>query len=204
MVEEKLRKNQSNAVICTKTLELGIHIGEIKKVIMFRPPPSVSSFLQRLGRSGHSVSGTPNGEIISMFDFDVLESLALCEMAKKGKVEKPIVDNSLDVVARELLGHLLQNQETKLEDFYKIVTGARAFSNLGIKTFMRMIDCLEANGLLKKEGDVLKLGPNFFRVWRFNREYKTIWCKDFSEFFSLINNNDTFSLRFEGKSDRRN
>jgi ATP-dependent Lhr-like helicase len=199
IVEEKLRKNQSNAVICTKTLELGIHIGEIKKVIMFRPPPSVSSFLQRLGRSGHSVSGTPNGEIISMFDFDVLESLALCEMAKKGKVEKPIVDNSLDVVARELLGHLLQNQETKLEDFYKIVTGARAFSNLGIKTFMRMIDCLEANGLLKKEGDVLKLGPNFFRVWRFNREYKTIWCKDFSEFFSLINNNDTFSLRFEGK-----
>ncbi|BBG23880.1 DEAD/DEAH box helicase [Sulfuracidifex tepidarius] len=199
MVEEKLRRNESSAVICTKTLELGIHIGEIKKVIMFRPPPSVSSFLQRLGRSGHSVAGTPKGEIISMLDYDILESLALYEMAKHGKIERPLVDDSLDVVARELLGHLLQNQETTAEEFYSIVKGANAFSKVRFSTFLQMVKCLENNGLIKKEGEKIRLGPNFFRVWRFNREFKSIWCKDFSEFFSLINNNDTFSLRFEGK-----
>lgn len=199
MVEEKLRKNESNAVICTKTLELGIHIGEIKKVIMFRPPPSVSSFLQRLGRSGHSVTGTPNGEIISMLDYDVLESLALYRMAKQGKIEGAIVDDSLDVVARELLGYLLQNQETTPEDFYSITKGTKAFRSLKFSNFLEMIKCLESNGLIKREGETLRLGPSFFRVWRFNREYKNMWCKDFSEFFSLINNSDTFSLRFEGK-----
>lgn len=57
--EENLRSGKAGAVLCTKTLELGIDVGKVKKIIMYRPPPSVASFLQRLGRSGHCVGGVP-------------------------------------------------------------------------------------------------------------------------------------------------
>ena len=39
-------------MISTSTLELGIDVGNIDIVVQIRPPHSVSSFLQRMGRSG--------------------------------------------------------------------------------------------------------------------------------------------------------
>ena len=48
---ENLLKKESNiSVFCTNTLELGIDIGNIDRVIFLAPPFSVASMVQRLGR----------------------------------------------------------------------------------------------------------------------------------------------------------
>jgi len=44
--------NSTAAVCCNTHLELGIDIGQLERVIQLAAPLSVSSFLQRLGRSG--------------------------------------------------------------------------------------------------------------------------------------------------------
>ncbi len=38
--------------VCTSTLELGIDIGSIDDVVLLGPPPTLTSFLQRIGRGG--------------------------------------------------------------------------------------------------------------------------------------------------------
>ena len=46
-------------MVATSSLELGIDIGEIELVCQLGLPHSIASFLQRVGRSGHSVGGMP-------------------------------------------------------------------------------------------------------------------------------------------------
>jgi ATP-dependent helicase Lhr and Lhr-like helicase len=50
-VEETLREGHIALCFATMTLELGIDIGDIDAAVLFRPPPDLNSFQQRLGRA---------------------------------------------------------------------------------------------------------------------------------------------------------
>ena len=52
ITEQQLKKEKNISVFCTSTLELGIDIGNIDKVILLSPPYNVASTIQRIGRSG--------------------------------------------------------------------------------------------------------------------------------------------------------
>ena len=49
-IEEDFSNAASALCVSTSTLELGIDIGDIDDVVLIGPPPSVTSFLQRIGR----------------------------------------------------------------------------------------------------------------------------------------------------------
>ncbi|BCU68353.1 ATP-dependent helicase [Sulfolobales archaeon HS-7] len=196
-VEENLRCGKALAVICTKTLELGIHIGDIKKVILFRPPPTVASFLQRLGRSGHSMEEKAYGEIICLYDSDVLEATALLYLARTGNIEQiKIAKNPLDVAARETLGMALQYKDISADVIYTVLHNAYPFTSLSRDTFWELLEYLSKNKLLNVVNDRIKIGPFFFRQWRFGKG-RTPWSHDFSEFFSFINSGETFTVRYK-------
>ncbi|BBD72649.1 ATP-dependent helicase [Sulfodiicoccus acidiphilus] len=200
IAEDNLRKGEADAIICTKTLELGIDVGKIRKVILYRPPPSVASFLQRVGRSGHSIDGKIEGEVICLTDFDVLEAISLIELSKEGKIEglEPIQE-PLDVAAREVLGVVLQKGEVEVGQIYRIIRGSKYFRRLRPETFDELISYMEKNELLVVEGGKTSLGRGFFRIWQFDHKKRLPWVRSFSEFFSMISGNDVFLLRYEGK-----
>ena len=198
-VENSLREGKANLVICTRTLELGIHVGDIKKVIMYRPPPTVSSFLQRLGRSGHTMNKVSKGEIICLYDYDVMEAISLYELAKMGEVEPPHYMPYMDVVAREVIGIALQYGEISVDKVYSIISSSSYYRSLKYEKFAELINYIVENGLLKRENDKLKIGKTFFKIWRFDKDSKSSWMKDFSEFFSFISGDETFTLKYENK-----
>lgn len=196
-VEKALKDNNAIAVICTKTLELGIDIGSVKNVILYRPPPSVFSFLQRIGRSGHAINKVSEGEIVCVYDTDVLEAVALYSLAKRKSLEKLDIIPYFDVIARELLGMALQNSELDINKAYKIIKSSYVYRNLSFDKFLEIVNYLELTGLIKKEeGDTVKIGSSFFKLWRFNKDKKNSWVKGFSEFFSFITSDDTFSVKY--------
>ena len=47
--------------LATASMELGIDVGAVELVVQFASPKSIAAFLQRVGRSGHHVGGTPKG-----------------------------------------------------------------------------------------------------------------------------------------------
>lgn len=57
--EQRLKAGQLKVLVATASLELGIDIGDVELVCQLSSPRSIAAFLQRVGRSGHSVGGTP-------------------------------------------------------------------------------------------------------------------------------------------------
>ena len=61
--EEKLKKGQVKVCVATASLELGIDIGVVDLVCQIGSPRSIGLLLQRSGRSGHTLGGTPKGRL---------------------------------------------------------------------------------------------------------------------------------------------
>ncbi len=66
--EKALKSPSRHTVVCaTSTLELGIDVGQLERVVSLGTPNTVSSFLQRLGRSGRR-GNTP--EMLAAFTYE--------------------------------------------------------------------------------------------------------------------------------------
>src|ERR1700686_1280231 len=72
-VESQLRAGELRALVATASLELGIDIGPIEMVCQIASPRSIATFLQRVGRSGHSRGGTPKGRLYPMTRDELVE-----------------------------------------------------------------------------------------------------------------------------------
>ncbi len=199
--EKLLRKGIIKAVICTKTLELGIDIGAVKSVIQFRPPGSVTSLIQRIGRSNHRRGGKSIGTIICVDDIDLIEAVASVRLLYKGVLESPsMLKKPLDVLARELMGMCLQYGEIDLREAYNIIKNAYPYKSLKEEEYLRLIEYLVHSRVLDRNGNKLKLGPVFYKIWRFEENAKRWWMRNFSEFFSFIGERKAFSVKYNDKS----
>src|SRR6185503_790993 len=57
--EQRLKAGELSALVATASLELGIDIGDVNLVCQLGSTRSIASFLQRVGRSNHTVAGFP-------------------------------------------------------------------------------------------------------------------------------------------------
>src|SRR5262249_53843948 len=64
--EQRLKHGRLRAMVATASLELGIDIGDVDLVCQIGSPRSIAAFLQRVGRSGHAVDGTPKGKLFPL------------------------------------------------------------------------------------------------------------------------------------------
>ncbi|RLG75966.1 MAG: ATP-dependent helicase [Thermoprotei archaeon] len=200
-MEDMLSSNEITSVICTKTLELGIDVENIKKVIQFQPPGSTTALLQRVGRSGHRASKESRGVIVCLGEVDVLEALATAILAVNKDLEEPcILEKPLDVLAKEILGIILQYEGANIDTIYEIIKGAYPYRNLTKKELINLLRYLAKNSIITLDpvSQALRIGPMFFKIWRFNIEngLKTWWMKSFSEFFTTISEKQTFQVKY--------
>ncbi len=88
---EKAFSEVGNCVIvATSTLELGIDIGDLDRVIQIDAPPAVAAFLQRLGRTGRRKGTTRNCLFLATSEDSFVQTLGLLELWSKGYIE-PVV-----------------------------------------------------------------------------------------------------------------
>src|SRR5207247_163988 len=64
--EQRLKSGELSALVATASLELGIDIGAVDLVIQIGSTRAISTLLQRIGRSNHTVSGFPKGRIFPL------------------------------------------------------------------------------------------------------------------------------------------
>ena len=107
--EENFQKGTNACILCTSTLELGIDIGDLDLVLQANAPSTVSSFLQRLGRTGRRAGNAANTTFYCENIETVLQAIAIVELARSGWVESVKCHNrTWTVLVHQLLALTLQ------------------------------------------------------------------------------------------------
>jgi ATP-dependent helicase Lhr and Lhr-like helicase len=101
--EHRLKTGALKALVATASLELGIDIGHVDLVCQIGSPNRIATLLQRVGRSGHTISGTPKGRLFPVSRDDLVECAALLRSVRRGDLDRIVThDCPLDVLAQQL------------------------------------------------------------------------------------------------------
>ena len=142
---------------CTSTLELGIDIGSVDLVVQYMSPRQVSSLVQRVGRSGHTLTRTSHGVLVSVSTEDLLESVGVIELAKEGRLEHTNIHvGALDVLAHQIAGVLMDSEGSlELSQAKSVIKRAYPYQGLEDDLLNKVIEFMRKMGYLKRENDTL-------------------------------------------------
>ena len=159
--DERRRSEQAFAeardcvVVATSTLELGIDVGDLDRVIQIDAPRTVASFLQRLGRTGRRPGTTRNMLFLATGDDALLQAAALLRLWAKGFVE-PVAPPPAPwhISAQQLLALALQ------QGSFGRRTWRSWWSGLAVmERGEQILEYLLAEGFLDSDQDLLFIGP---------------------------------------------
>lgn len=85
--EQAFAERQNCVIVATSTLELGLDVGDLDRVIQIDAPGSVASFLQRLGRTGRRLGSRRNMLFIATAGEGLLQAMAIERLFRQGYVE---------------------------------------------------------------------------------------------------------------------
>ena len=149
--EQRLKAGELSALVATASLELGIDIGDVNLVCQLGSTRSIASFLQRVGRSNHTVEGFPKGRIFPLSRDELIECAALIDSVRRGELDRvSIPQQPLDILAQQIVASVAA-EEWSEDDLFAMVRGAYPYRNLERKDFDEVIRML-AEGFATKRG----------------------------------------------------
>ncbi len=141
-IEEQLKRGELRAVVATSSLELGIDVGAVDLVIQIEAPPSVSSALQRVGRSGHQVGLASKGVVFPKHKGDLLTCACSVARMHLGAVESSYYPrNPLDVLAQQIVA-MCAVERFEVADLFDMVQRAAPYAELTRAAFDGVLDML--------------------------------------------------------------
>ncbi|SNR40163.1 DEAD/DEAH box helicase [Halorubrum vacuolatum] len=157
-VEDRFKNGDLDGLICTSSMELGIDVGSVDHVVQYGSPREVARLLQRVGRAGHRRDQVSRGTVITQGGDDTLEAMAIARRARAGLVEPANIHHaSLDTVANQIVGVVMDEDEVHAREVYETITNAYPFRDLTEPTFQEVVRELSGNHLLwlDEESDTL-------------------------------------------------
>ena len=162
-------------IVSTSTLELGINVGDLDLVLQLDAPLTVSSFLQRMGRTGRRDGPSQHIEFFTSNADSLLQAVALVNLARRNFVEKidPTQAN-LPVFLHQILAQVVERTAIRKEALWQALRGPSPFHRLDRKTFDKVIDHLLHTRILEmlehrlvfgEEGERIFGRMNFFDLY---------------------------------------
>ena len=163
--EEAFSSEVGACIVCTSTLELGIDIGDLDVVVQVGPPGSVSSFLQRMGRSGRREKSAFFAWILSN-PCEFLCSCALIECAINKEVEHLLPPKKpYNVLVQQIFLFLFRSSRASRKTISREVLSHKVFAGISPGAVDRILDHLVTGGYLTPDGEMLMLGTEAERVF---------------------------------------
>lgn len=163
--EAAFAEERDCVIVATSTLELGIDVGDLDRVIQIDSPGSVGSFLQRMGRSGRRSGTRRSCLFLTTGNSGLLTALGVCQLWSQAWVEAALPPpEPWNVVAQQALLCALENGELPREELRRKL--GRSFPGLDPAEVSRLVDALIAKGYLCADGDgVLRVGSTAEREY---------------------------------------
>lgn len=164
--EEAFAESRNTVIVATSTLELGVDVGDLDRVIQIGSPRTVASFLQRLGRTGRRAGVARNCMFLCVDADVVLGALGMLHCWSSGWVE-PITPPPAPhhIAAQQLLALCLQENRIGVRSWRDWWGTLPVFD----ATAQEIVDFLCAEGFFAQDGDFMHIGPEAER--KFGRRY---------------------------------
>ncbi|HVE89574.1 MAG TPA: DEAD/DEAH box helicase, partial [Burkholderiaceae bacterium] len=137
--EQRLKRGELRALVATSSLELGIDIGDVDLVCQIGSTRSIGALLQRVGRSGHSIGGTPKGRLFPLSRDELCDCAALLDSVRRGELDHIAVpEKPLDVLAQQIVAEVAL-QEWKEDELLALYQRAYPFRNVTLAEFSELV-----------------------------------------------------------------
>ncbi|MHB8567353.1 MAG: ATP-dependent helicase [Nitrososphaerales archaeon] len=138
-VEDSLKQGKMKAVVTSTSLELGLDIGSIDMVLQLGSPKSVTRFLQRVGRSGHSMNQVSRGLVLALDRDDLIEVAAMSSESARGNLDRLYFPTkALDVLAQHIVGMSVE-KKWSVADAFDLVRKSYCYHDLDLESFRRVL-----------------------------------------------------------------
>jgi ATP-dependent Lhr-like helicase len=162
--EDAFLSHDGACIICTSTLELGIDIGDLDVVVQVGPPDSVSSFLQRMGRSGRRGRSAYVAWVLKD-PCELLCSCAIIECAMDREVENLCPpEKPYNVLLQQLFLSLHHHPRSSRRKISAELLSHPVFGSISQKDLDQVFRHLIAEGFITTDGEMLMPGTEAERV----------------------------------------
>jgi ATP-dependent Lhr-like helicase len=183
--EAAFSQGSNCVIVATSTLELGIDVGDLDRVIQLDAPGSVASFLQRLGRTGRRPGTSRNCLFLTTSDDGFLRAAGLLDLWSRGYVE-PIEPPATPyhLFAQQIMALAMQTQGLVRHDWPAWIGSVPCFAAMGEAT-ERILDFMLATGVLHEDQG---------KIWFGAEGEKKFGYKNFLELFSVFTTPPLFTV----------
>jgi ATP-dependent helicase Lhr and Lhr-like helicase len=151
LTEQRLKQGALRALVATASLELGIDIGPVELVCQVGSPRSIATFLQRVGRSGHTRFATPKGILYPMTRDELVECAALLRAVHAGRLDSIVFpDAPLDILMQQVVAECAA-QPWQQDALFALVKRAAPYASLSRLDFDRAVE-LVSEGIVTGRG----------------------------------------------------
>jgi ATP-dependent Lhr-like helicase len=149
--EQRLKAGRLRALVATASLELGIDIGDVDLVCQLGSPRSIATFLQRAGRAGHQLDGTPKARLFPLSRDDLVECTAMLDAIRREELDRiPVPEHPLDVLSQHIIAEVA-NREWGERELFDCFKAAWPYRDLEFKSFIDTVQML-ADGFHTRRG----------------------------------------------------
>jgi len=178
---EQLMLTERRGVLCaTSTLELGIDIGDIDAVLLFRPPFSISSLLQRIGRGNRRLGQDIFSFGIYVNDWEKLLFETFFECARSGELFEKRYTSCRAVLPQQTISYLYQRRRIGTTfDALARVLAPIASTGVVREAFRELVI---QGSICETRPGIFQVGPALEREVRLGKIHSNIQEKSFGDF----------------------
>jgi ATP-dependent Lhr-like helicase len=156
--EKAFAEARNCVIVATSTLELGVDVGDLDRVIQLGAPRTVASLLQRLGRTGRRAGGERNMLLLATSDDELMHAAGLLLLWSGGYVE-PVAPppSPRHLQAQQLLALCLQEGRVGQWTWAEWLDGLQLASP---DESVEIASWLVATGHLDRDSGMLFIGPS--------------------------------------------
>ncbi len=186
--EEAFASRDDCVIVATSVLELGIDVGDLDRVIQIDSPPTVSSFLQRMGRTGRRAGTTRKCLFLATKAELLVQAAGLIDLWANGYVE-PITPppEPYHILAQQLMALALQEHGIGRNEWLDWMRNVPAFADMPAERIHYLVTWMLQKAVLWEDQGILWLG---------REGEETYGRRNFLELFSVFTSPPLFSVRY--------
>ena len=178
-VEAGLRDGSLRTVVASSSLELGVDVGFVDRVVLLGGARGIAATLQRVGRSGHRPGAVAHGIVVAQDRDDLLEAAATKRCIAHGVLEEiAIPEAPFDVLAQWLVGSVVPERRLRKDEAFARARRAYPFRMLKREDLDACASYLAGLGVGPAEAHVRRIGMDGDELFGLGREASSAFLEN--------------------------